>query len=353
MRRYFFGLAMMALAMMSPAILRADDSQIARQIIERLQVEKRAGNLKGFNIDLQVDEGTVWMSGKLANEQQRDKALDIARRIPGVKQVVNDLKVVGAEPKKAATPKNDLPTSETPDNSVPSDDAQAGSKSSASGLLTGLKPAFWQNRKDKASEAAETSEVKPVSGATAIGTGVSPSQVQAAPAPYYAPTARPAPQATPLASAPANMGQATPNAASRPATAASRASSPLPMGYANLQQTQYEGQIVYENGSGPGPGAVGPNGEPCPMYGGAAGPGPMRYDAPNMPGYAWPSYAAYPNYAAVQYPKQYSPTVWPYIGPFYPYPQVPMGWRKVTLEWDDGWWFLDFKDSRKVCHGRW
>jgi hypothetical protein len=23
---------------------------------------------------------------------------------------------------------------------------------------------------------------------------------------------------------------------------------------------------------------------------------------------------------------------------------VPLGWRKVTLEWDDGWWFLDFKD---------
>ena len=64
-----------------------------------------------------------------------------------------------------------------------------------------------------------------------------------------------------------------------------------------------------------------------------------------MPGYAWPSYAAYPNYAALTYPKQYSPTAWPYIGPFYPYPQVPLGWRKVTLEWDDGWWFLDFKDS--------
>ena len=27
---------------------------------------------------------------------------------------------------------------------------------------------------------------------------------------------------------------------------------------------------------------------------------------------------------------------------FYPYPQVPLGWRKVTLEWDDGWWHLDF-----------
>jgi len=71
---------------------------------------------------------------------------------------------------------------------------------------------------------------------------------------------------------------------------------------------------------------------------------PARYDQPQMPGYAWPSYAASPNYAAVTYPKQYSPTAWPYIGPFYPYPQVPLGWRKVTLQWDDGWWWLDFKN---------
>lgn len=75
-------------------------------------------------------------------------------------------------------------------------------------------------------------------------------------------------------------------------------------------------------------------------------PAPYRYDQPYMPGYAWPTYAAHPNYAGVQYPKQYSPTAWPYIGPFYPYPQVPLGWRKVTLEWDDGWWMLDFKDRR-------
>ncbi len=74
----------------------------------------------------------------------------------------------------------------------------------------------------------------------------------------------------------------------------------------------------------------------------------MMYDQPNMPNYAWPAYASYPNYAAVTYPTQYSATAWPYIGPFYPYPQVPLGWRKVTLEWDDGWWFLDFHD--KHCH---
>lgn len=79
----------------------------------------------------------------------------------------------------------------------------------------------------------------------------------------------------------------------------------------------------------------------APMGGGA---NPPAYDQPYMPNYAWPSYAAYPNYAALTYPQQYSPTAWPYIGPFYPYPQVPLGWRKVALEWDDGWWFLDFYD---------
>ena len=82
---------------------------------------------------------------------------------------------------------------------------------------------------------------------------------------------------------------------------------------------------------------------PMPMRGaGTAGaPIPMRGDGPNVP-----------NYAAVQYPTQYSPTAWPYIGPFYPYPQVPLGWRRVSLEWDDGWWFLDFDDRHVHSHHR-
>ncbi|MEO9590379.1 MAG: BON domain-containing protein, partial [Rhodopirellula bahusiensis] len=85
-------------------------------------------------------------------------------------------------------------------------------------------------------------------------------------------------------------------------------------------------------------------GQPVPMAP-AAPVGAPRYDSPNLPNYAWPGYAAYPNYAALTYPQQYSPSAFPYIGPFYPYPQVPLGWRKVSLEWDDGWWFLDFTDK--------
>lgn len=73
----------------------------------------------------------------------------------------------------------------------------------------------------------------------------------------------------------------------------------------------------------------------------------MRYDEPYMPQKAWPSYASYPNTAAVQYPKRHCASCWPYIGPYYPYPQVPDGWRKVTLEWSDGYWQLDFNDGTK------
>jgi hypothetical protein len=100
----------------------------------------------------------------------------------------------------------------------------------------------------------------------------------------------------------------------------------------------------------PGPGMGGPGmGGPPAGYAPTGMAQPVAYDNAQMPGHAWPSYASYPNYAAVTYPQQYSPSAWPYIGPFYPYPQVPLGWRKVTLEWDDGWWFLDFKDC-KDCH---
>jgi hypothetical protein len=121
-----------------------------------------------------------------------------------------------------------------------------------------------------------------------------------------------------------------------------------------------DGQIVpgtmqysdggYAGGAPMPPGAVG--GGPMPMAGTGVGmpPVPMRADGPNMPNYAWPSYASYPNYAAVQYPTQYSPTAWPYIGPFYPYPQVPLGWRRVSLEWDDGWWWLDFDERHYHSH---
>ncbi|MGO9470283.1 MAG: BON domain-containing protein [Isosphaeraceae bacterium] len=71
--------------------------------------------------------------------------------------------------------------------------------------------------------------------------------------------------------------------------------------------------------------------------------GATQASMPGYPNYAWPSYAPYPNYSAVGYPTVYPWQAWPNIGPFYPYPEVPLDWRAVTLRWDDGIWWLDFK----------
>lgn len=93
-----------------------------------------------------------------------------------------------------------------------------------------------------------------------------------------------------------------------------------------------------------------------PGMGGPGGPGPSpmgpagNYSNPQLPSHAWPAYAQYPNSAAIQYPKQYSASAWPYIGPFYPYPQVPLGWREVSMEWDDGMWQLDFNKKKDAWY---
>jgi BON domain len=277
MRRFMFGFAMLTIVTCLPLAAKADqqqDKQIAQEVISRLQQEKSAGRLKGFSIDLQVEDGTLWLSGRVTSKDQQDKALDVARRVPGVKQVVNDLSVVS--------------------NASQVKPASATSAEGTQSVLIGNKT-FGSGAKNA------TASTTPVSMKT-----VQPTAYGAEPAPL-------------------NYGQPTPGYVQQ--------GSPRPVAFA-------PSQVNYQGG--------GYGGQPQPMYMPSSGMGaaPARYDQPQMPSYAWPSYASAPNYGAVTYPKQYSASAWPYIGPFYPYPQVPLGWRKVSLEWDDGWWFLDFKDRR-------
>lgn len=220
----------------------ADDALIAKQIISKLREQKEASNLKGFDLGVQVDQGTVTMMGQVASSEQAMLALDVARRVQGVKLVVNDLLVS----KRPAQPKTTI---------------------------------------QRAVAQQATAKAQPVN--------------------YQQPA-----QSVMRASAPTPVAFA---ASTIPASPAARGVAP-----ANYAQSM---QPVAMAGGG-GYGVVANN--------------------PSMPAHAWPSYAASPNYAGVSYPQQYSATAWPYIGPFYPYPQVPLGWRKVSLEWDDGWWFLDF-----------
>jgi len=373
MRRYVFRLAILSLAVLGPSLVRGDDQQIAQQIVGKLQTEKQAGTLKGFSIDLQVDEGTVWLSGRVASADQQAKALDIARRIPGVVQVVNDLSISAPAPKTVARPAATAPAptlapqpslvaaQPAPQRSQPMEVEAAPLpayqsampqqperlKSEPRGILA---KAFGGSRSNKP-ENIQPASASQDYAATPIGSGVDPnaassrrSVVQVAqPVPNV-------PQAAPV-SAPQAVAMPVPYMAAVPVYAGSY--SQVPLAFAPARPVNYAGPVEGMPGAAMpgGPMVGGPmNGAPMPMHmpGSGVGIAPARYDHPHMPGYAWPSYAAYPNYAAVTYPKQYSASAWPYIGPFYPYPQVPLGWRKVTMEWDDGWWMLDFKDRRTM-----
>ena len=97
MRRFLVTMGVLAVSALAPAVSRGDDQEIAQTIIQRLQSVRDEGKLKGFKVDLEVDHGTVWVRGHVSQRQQLDLVLDVARRVPGVRQVVNDLEVEGSE----------------------------------------------------------------------------------------------------------------------------------------------------------------------------------------------------------------------------------------------------------------
>jgi hypothetical protein len=102
------------------------------------------------------------------------------------------------------------------------------------------------------------------------------------------------------------------------------------------------------NGPNNGQGANnGPPMEPMPMF--QAAPSAHDQAPPRMPPYAWPTYAPYNNYSRVAYPLLYPYQSWPFIGPCYPFPKVPLGWRSVKLSWEDGFWWY----SKTACGHDW
>jgi hypothetical protein len=230
MQRLILGLVVAAIAAATPAVSIASeaDRQKAHEIANAL---RQSGELNGYKVGVKYTDGTAWLEGRVGDQTQLNSVLDVVKKTPGLRKIVNRL-AIGPE----------------------------------------------------------------------------------------APRARLVSRA-----------QAIPSTAAVPR--AGHRGGPRPVAYSALAPAQ----------AGRAPGGN----QPIPAYTAQPGRGAAqaRFDKPHLPGYAWPGYASHPNYSALTYPKQYSPTAWPYIGPFYPYPQVPLGWRKVTLEWDDGWWMLDFKNK--------
>jgi len=342
MRRFLFGMVIASMTISAPAMVFGGDREIAQAIMTRLEQQKAEGRLKGFDIDLEVKQSIVYLRGTVSSSQQLADVEAAAKQATGVTNVVSELKVTGEESKmpgfslkealKAAraTPDTSVkPAAATAETAVNTDEKITDSVieqlqlEKNAGNLRGfqldvrtVKGECWVGGRvaNQAQKDLVIGIVKKTSGVQKVLDEVSvvDSSVVAAANTEYGPTPN-----VPLAPQPMAVQPVGPIPMA-----------PQPMAPSMLTSMQ-DGSPVPMQGSGPVPYGV----------------GVPRYDQPYMPSYAWPSYAAYPNYAAVTYPKQYSPSAWPYNGPFYPYPQVPLGWRKVTLEWDDGLWYLDFQSK--------
>ncbi|HEX5270267.1 MAG TPA: BON domain-containing protein [Gemmataceae bacterium] len=205
----------------APAAKAVGNHEVAAAVADSLRQAGKVGQIRHYNIDVVVKDGTTQLSGTVASDAQRAEVLKLVKAVPGVAQVVDKMTLLAPNPI---------------------------------------------------------------------------AQVQAtAPA---APAQPPAPVLPP----------------------------------------QFAAEPPRELVPGPNaPAGVIP--EPLPTF---AGPVPSPYDLnpPQMPPYAWPTYAPYNNFSRVAYPLNYPYQSWPYIGPCYPFPKIPPGWRSVKLEWEDGhWWY--------------
>lgn len=327
MRRFLFGVVIASVTTVMPAWAYGGDREIAKTVMTELQQYKDAGQLKGFDINLKVEDGIVYLMGEVANRNQRALIAKAAANAAGSANVVNEIQIREAQPAQPAQNVQQVSAVETGaptvNDTVITDSiydhlAQAKTAGKLRGFdldISTVNGDVWV-RGSVASQEQKNLVLDVARRVDGVARVIDDVSVRGSSDVRSVSTAVPqAPQPVPQGSSMPTMNPGVPGAGPRAFA---------PSGLASYSP-----------------------GTPAPMNHGEAGMGmgAPRYDQPNLPNYAWPSYAAYPNYAAVTYPKQYSPSAWPYIGPFYPYPQVPLGWRRVSLEWDDGLWYLDFSSK--------
>lgn len=307
----------------------AQSERTNQQVAEEIAGALKKARFKGFDITIDYKEGVATLSGKISDSGQRAHATKVVSTVEGVQSVDNNLQVLARPAKKSAVRQASATTpagQPQPIQQVAGQRARSNqqvAQSIANGLVS-------------AGLGEQDVQIKFSDGtAKLIGSLDNDQQAIAA-----CRLAAAVPEVRKVqANLTAGGKRFDPSVLNRVQQTAYAPGSPLPTQlHPQMQQIAAQQQMVAQQQmlSAP-PQAMGPIHQT-----GLHGHG--MYNSPNLPEYAWPSYAPYDNYGAVTYPSQYDASAWPYIGPFYPYPQVPLGWREATLSWDDGYWNLEFED---------
>ena len=337
------------------------DQERNQQLADAAIESMRKAQVKGEGISVEVTDGVAVLTGSVSDPAQRSLAQRAAGTVPGITRVQNDIKYIPAaggqvQPAAVGAPAMQAAPVTRAAGAVPAGAAGSGIQQVAAKAPSG--PAITRPAPAPPAAVAEAKgmsdgamarqiaqsladagllnydlEVRCTSGvATLLGQVDTPAQRQAA--------AQAASKVSGVKTVHNGLTVGRP-VAQVSAPVASRGAMPPQAMAMQGQPMAMQGQPMAMQGPGmpmqAGPAMMPPT---------AVGYAPTSYNHPHLPPYAWPSYAQYPNSAAVTYPTQYSASAWPYIGPFYPYPQVPMGWREVSLEWDDGYWQLNFNKEK-------
>ena len=296
MRRTVFRYALLAGLLISPAAAMADkaeDQTIGQTIAQKLGAEKASGGLKSFKIELQVDEGTVWMSGYVASPEQQTHALDLARRVKGVKQVVNDITITPAGGKTATPASKPTPAKQPKPAELGTKYAMDAGPSQARNMRASMNlpvepaaatsPTPADPLPTLATAAAKpVPMVSPIQQQPVSSVLQSRSEIGSGVAPSLAPTL---PGVQHVSALPSSIQPILPNPGygygPTPAPAQAYARPQVPMAVAPAYSFR-QGGGEYAGGYG----AEG--GGPVPMHtGGGMGIAPARYDHPQMPNHAW------------------------------------------------------------------
>lgn len=305
----------------------AQSERTNQQMAEQIAAALKKAQFRGFDISIEFKDGVAVLSGKISDSRQKTHATKVVSSVEGVQSVDNQLQVV-------ARPGTNSPVQQTSGAQQP---AQGPAVQHATGRPMRSNQQVAQaiaNHVVQAGLGNKDLEIKFSDGAAQISGALANEQECVA----VCQMAASLPEVSRV--------KATLTAGGKPFDP-SVLNQIQPTGYNPQLQAPYHPQMAQaaamalQGQGGPPPQPVqqagfGPHGHGLHDHG--------LYSSPNLPQHAWPSYAAYDNYAAVTYPSQYDASAWPYIGPFYPYPQVPLGWRESTLSWKDGFWALEFED---------
>lgn len=316
----------------------SNNQRVANEIADVL----RKARLTGYNMEVEYNKGVAKLSGKIPTAAQKAQATSLLSRINGVSRVDNRLEVTESVSKQVPTLSREPRKSSLNPFRKPTDIQQASATDPF--LKASLKQAQFEQSAER-----PVSNIQRVSGQVSRGPAPSNQQMAEQIAKSLGPVLASAHDVEirfKNGTAILQGGIGTVQEQQMATQIAQRVpgvrnvENRLQILQAAPQQRSMIQPTNYMNYQAPHPG---PGGPPAMAPQPGIGASNNVYNSPHLPNEAWPTYAQYPNYAQVAYPSEYSASAFPYIGPFYPYPQVPLGWREAQLEWDDGSWKLNFR----------